>query len=164
MKQLGTWLYSTESASTSQKIIADQNQYLNLPVTIKTQTYTADSLEQAMAAYPMHGSWTTGLCGCFEDCNVGCMLAGVLWTLLAHVGVACLYSFQHRRRISGKYNLPGSACGDCLLHCCCTCCAISQENRELKNRGWDPVAGYNSSMYAFQAKAQAAPFNQAMHR
>lgn len=52
----------------------------------------------------------------------------------------CLVS-GYRKLLRQKYDLPESPCNDTLLHCCCLGCALCQENRELKNRGWEPKLG-----------------------
>ena len=44
----------------------------------------------------------------------------------------------YRNRPRQKYTLPAKPCGDCCMHCFCMCCALAQEYRELKNRGWVP--------------------------
>ena len=33
-----------------------------------------------------------------------------------------------------KYTLPETPCGDCLFHCCCGCCAITEELKEARFR------------------------------
>ncbi|KAG5628402.1 hypothetical protein H5410_000119 [Solanum commersonii] len=45
-----------------------------------------------------------------------------------------------------QYMLPESACGDCLLHFCCESCALCQEHRELKHRGYDMSIGWQGNM------------------
>lgn len=37
--------------------------------------------------------------------------------------------------------LKEEPCGDCLLHCFCEACALCQEYRELKNRGYNMSVG-----------------------
>jgi hypothetical protein len=37
--------------------------------------------------------------------------------------------------------LEEAPCVDCLVHFCCETCALSQEYRELKNRGFDMGIG-----------------------
>lgn len=41
--------------------------------------------------------------------------------------------------------LEESPCGDCLVHLCCEPCALCQEHRELRIRGFDTSLG----MYIF---------------
>ncbi|CAI7908112.1 unnamed protein product, partial [Closterium sp. NIES-53] len=46
-----------------------------------------------------------------------------------------------RKRLREKYMLPQRPFSDFWMHCLCACCAIAQEHRELRNRGWDPALG-----------------------
>ncbi|CAI5981781.1 unnamed protein product [Closterium sp. NIES-64] len=55
-----------------------------------------------------------------------------------------------RKRLRQKYMLPAKPCGDCCVHTFCFLCAISQEHRELKIRGWEPKLG--KSKAAAQAR------------
>ncbi|CAI7808127.1 unnamed protein product [Closterium sp. NIES-53] len=125
-----------------------------------------------MADGPPTRQWTTGCCGCFDDISSCCC---VLWCPCVAIGriaeitdqggtgscqacccwyciqaftlstLGCLYSKGFRTKLRRRYGLPASPCGDCLMHWCCPCCAISQEYRELKNRGWDPSLGYDQN-------------------
>ncbi|CAI5477709.1 unnamed protein product [Closterium sp. Yama58-4] len=120
--------------------------------------------------YPPTGEWTTGWCGCFDDCNSCCCVywcpcvaigriaeiadAGeadatqtcLFWYLIeAFSCCGCLYSMGYRKKLRMKYGLPAQPCGDIWMHWCCALCAVSQEYRELKNRGWDPVIGYSAN-------------------
>ncbi|CAN1159179.1 Protein PLANT CADMIUM RESISTANCE 9 [Linum perenne] len=88
------------------------------------------------------GMWTTGLCGCCEDPGSSCCWSGLVFCLLADIGISCLYSYRYRYKLRQQYKLPESPCGDCLVHWCCTPCAVCQEHRELKNRGIDPSKGW----------------------
>ncbi|XP_030455368.2 cell number regulator 10-like [Syzygium oleosum] len=125
-----------------------------------------------MAQFPpagaVPGQWTTGLCGCFEDpsnCVITCCCpcitfgqnaeiidrgatscggGGLIYYLLAYFGVACLYSCSYRTKLRGLHSLQEDPCADCLVHWCCACCALCQEYRELKNRGFDPSVGKTS--------------------
>jgi Cys-rich protein (TIGR01571 family) len=38
---------------------------------------------------------------------------------------------RYRGRIRKQFDIPGSACGDCMAHTCFPCCAISQEARHV---------------------------------
>ncbi|KAK1258729.1 Protein PLANT CADMIUM RESISTANCE 2 [Acorus gramineus] len=110
--------------------------------------------------------WSTGLCGCFEDvsnCCVTCWcpcitfgqiaeiadrgasscgVSGALYTLISLLtGCGCLYSCFYRSKMRGQYYLSESPCCDCLVHFCCEACALCQEYRELKHRGFDMHIG-----------------------
>ncbi|KAL8249827.1 hypothetical protein R6Q59_006695 [Mikania micrantha] len=45
-----------------------------------------------------------------------------------------------------QYILPEKPCNDCLVHFCCEPCAICQEYRELKYRGFDVSFGWQGTM------------------
>lgn len=66
------------------------------------------------------------------------------WTDLASsaliaIPLGFLISMTYRTKLRMRYNLPEEPCGDCCTHFCCLGCALCQEYRELKNRGWDPA-------------------------
>eukprot|EP00850_Spirogloea_muscicola_P007238 SM000036S13282 [mRNA] locus=s36:323756:325129:- [translate_table: standard] len=136
------------------------------------------------AGGPPHGRWTTGLCGCFEDlgicfcsCCVPCLIlgrnaeivddghTGLLWYVIQiFTGCGCFYSMGFRSKLRQKYNLPDNCAGDCCTHCLCACCAFAQENRELKNRGWDPAIGYQANIIKFQSQGTVPPQGQSMYK
>ncbi|PKU85057.1 Protein PLANT CADMIUM RESISTANCE 3 [Dendrobium catenatum] len=45
-----------------------------------------------------------------------------------------------------QYSLKKSPCNDCLLHFCCEHCALCQEYRELKRRGFDMTIGWQANV------------------
>ncbi|RZC01298.1 Protein PLANT CADMIUM RESISTANCE 3, partial [Glycine soja] len=45
-----------------------------------------------------------------------------------------------------QYGLKGNGCTDCLLHCCCESCTLSQEYRELKQLGFDMIIGWHGNV------------------
>ncbi|XP_060196461.1 protein PLANT CADMIUM RESISTANCE 2-like [Lycium barbarum] len=117
------------------------------------------------------GTWSTGFCDCFSDVTnccitcwcpcitfgqiseivdkgaVSCGASGALYLLLEVLtGCGCMYSCFYRTKIRKQYNLPESPCGDCLLHFCCEWCALCQEYRELKHRGYDMSIGWQANM------------------
>ncbi|EOA29686.1 hypothetical protein CARUB_v10016079mg [Capsella rubella] len=127
--------------------------------------------------------WTSGLCQCAEDGETvcltcfcpcvtfgriadiadegrsGCPRCGILYGLLCFfVGLPCLFSCTYRTKIRNRFGLPESPASDCLTHCCCECCALCQEYRELKNRGVDPSIGWNGNVQ----RRMAPPMNQQM--
>ncbi|XXG86630.1 hypothetical protein AAC387_Pa11g1491 [Persea americana] len=117
------------------------------------------------------GRWSTGLCHCCDDpanclitcfcpCitfgqiaeivnrgSLSCPASGGLYLLLGFTGFACLYSCFYRSRLRADYDLEETPCVDCLVHFCCECCALSQEYRELKNRGYDMGIGEDRSLF-----------------
>ncbi|XP_033129912.1 protein PLANT CADMIUM RESISTANCE 2 isoform X1 [Brassica rapa] len=112
------------------------------------------------------GEWSTGFCDCFSDCgnccitcwcpcitfgqvaeivdqgSTTCGTAGALYTLISFfTGCGCLYSCFYRGKMRAQYNIGGNDCGDCLKHFFCELCALTQQYRELKNRGYDMKLG-----------------------
>lgn len=74
--------------------------------------------------------------------HAACAASGAVYTLLAMLlGCSWMYSCFYRTKIRKQYNLPQSASGDCLVHCFCECCALCQEYRELKHRGFHMSLG-----------------------
>ncbi|RDB17453.1 Protein PLANT CADMIUM RESISTANCE 3 [Hypsizygus marmoreus] len=60
-----------------------------------------------------------------QDCFVhGCLtaLTGMGWVL----------QLGTRSNARLHYAIKGGACGDCLVHACCTPCALTQESREIE--------------------------------
>lgn len=77
-----------------------------------------------------------------------CGASGGLYFLLEILtGCGCIYSCFYRTKMRKQYMLPESPCGDCLVHCCCECCALCQEYRELKHRGYDMSIGKSDSSF-----------------
>ncbi|CAM6127152.1 unnamed protein product [Calypogeia fissa] len=131
---------------------------------------------------PNSGTWTTGVCGCFEDiesCLCGfwcpCILIGryveildqgatsccsaccIFCCLQSITGCGCLYTCGYRGRLRQKFGLPASPCGDCLTDCCCLCCSNCQVYRELDNRGINPKLGYENVRQVYEQPPQAPP-------
>ncbi|XP_009410080.2 cell number regulator 10 isoform X1 [Musa acuminata AAA Group] len=112
--------------------------------------------------------WSTGLCDCMDDFGNCCMTcwcpcvtfgrvaeivdrgttscgaSGALYALImALTGCQCIYSWFYRTKMRAYYNLPDSPCCDCCVHFCCETCALCQEYRELKNRGFNMALGWH---------------------
>ncbi|XP_051144433.1 protein PLANT CADMIUM RESISTANCE 2-like [Andrographis paniculata] len=115
--------------------------------------------------------WSTGLCDCFSDKKNCCLTCwcpcvtfgrvseildkgtsacgqnGALYALIACVTCCpCFYSCFYRSKMRQQYSLHESPCGDCLVHCCCGCCALCQEYRELQNRGYQMPLGWHGNV------------------
>ncbi|KAL2605816.1 hypothetical protein GLYMA_09G187000v4 [Glycine max] len=129
---------------------------------------------------PPTGQWTTGLFDCFDDTGICCSTwlcpqcifgpnaeiidqgrtssrsATYIFCGLSLVGWAFLYSFKFRSKLRALYNLPEEPCGDLCVHYCCLVFAISQERRELKNRGLDTSVGWKGNEFAMR-KANLVP-------
>ncbi|PON63381.1 hypothetical protein TorRG33x02_276250, partial [Trema orientale] len=87
-----------------------------------------------------------------------CGSSGLTYGLInAFTGLACLYSCSYRSRLRGQFNLEESPCVDCLVHFCCECCALCQEYRELKIRGFDLGIGWEANLERQQLGVTAAP-------
>jgi Cys-rich protein (TIGR01571 family) len=71
-------------------------------------------------------------------------------TICAFTGMGCLYSCVYRTKMRAHYDLDEGECPDFLVHWCCEWCALCQEYRELKNRGFDMGIGrYTVRVVAF---------------
>ncbi|OAY72081.1 Protein PLANT CADMIUM RESISTANCE 2 [Ananas comosus] len=115
--------------------------------------------------------WSTGLFDCCDDVgnccvtffcpcitfgriaeivdrgSIPCGASGALYALILCVtGCNCMYSCFYRSKMRGQYLLEESPCADCAVHCCCESCALCQEYRELKTRGFDLRLGWRGNM------------------
>ncbi|KAF8017296.1 hypothetical protein BT93_H2475 [Corymbia citriodora subsp. variegata] len=113
------------------------------------------------------GEWTTDLCDCFDDpsnCLITCFFPCVTFgqnaeiidrgsTSCAFAGTLCLlmyhslysswcYTCTYRTKLRGLYSIPGNQFRDACVHHWCGPCALCQEYRELRNRGFDPSIGW----------------------
>ena len=103
----------------------------------------------------IQGVWSSGLFGCMQDMKIcliscfcppiqygmnsdefnksGCVVPCLSYLCLDMLGGWgwCLgYSF--RGALRNRLMIHGDSCGDLLVHCCCPCCALAQEGREIK--------------------------------
>ncbi|KAJ3677440.1 hypothetical protein LUZ60_003164 [Juncus effusus] len=126
--------------------------------------------------------WSSGLCDCAQDCgtccstcfcpcitfgriaeivdhgSTSCGISGGIYALLAYLTCCqCVYACTYRSKMRGEYMLPESPCNDCLVHCCCEPCALSQEYRELQSRGFDMSIGWNGNLERNARMAMQAP-------
>ncbi|KAL8531895.1 hypothetical protein ACS0TY_008485 [Phlomoides rotata] len=134
--------------------------------------------------------WSSGLCDCSSDLSnccvtcwcpcitfgqiaeivdrgsTSCGASGALYTLLEiFTGCGCIYSCFYRKKMRKQYMLAESPCGDCLVHCCCECCALCQEYRELRNRGFDMDRGWQGNVDGQNQGVTMAPIAQGgMHK
>ena len=89
--------------------------------------------------------------------GAACGVSGALYMLILCVtGCSCMYSCFYRSKLRGQYFLKESPCTDCCIHCCCEECALCQEYRELKNRGFDMSIGWHGNMERKKRIAMAA--------
>ncbi|KAF6991874.1 hypothetical protein CFC21_008923 [Triticum aestivum] len=123
------------------------------------------------AAQAPLAAWSTGLCDCFDDCgnccitclcpcitfgqvaeiidrgSTSCGASGALYALIMLLtGCQCVYSCFYRAKMRAHYGLQESPCADCCIHWCCEPCALCQEYRELKKRGFDMNLGWHANM------------------
>ncbi|KAF2316819.1 hypothetical protein P3X46_026551 [Hevea brasiliensis] len=143
-----------------------------IPVSSTNQYYTSDnSLSDTHLQSKNKDPWSSGLCDCFSDWRNCCLTCwcpcvtfgriaeivdkgssacgvnGALYTLIACVtGFACCYSCFYRAKMRQQHSLKQSPCGDCLVHFCCEYCALCQEYRELKSRGYDLSIGWHGNV------------------
>ncbi|KAL3697318.1 hypothetical protein R1sor_011394 [Riccia sorocarpa] len=107
---------------------------------------------------PTLGAWTTGLCGCCQDCascfvghwcpcvlvgknveaidegRTSCATGGMIFFLLQFTGVCCVYTCLYRKSLRETYGIPGGPVEDFCTDCWCLCCSICQVYRELEHR------------------------------
>lgn len=75
-------------------------------------------------------------------CIAACAASGAMYKLISILtGCGCLYSCFYRSKLRQQYTLEEKPCGDCLVHWCCEPCALCEEYRELKSRGFDMTIG-----------------------
>ncbi|KHN94760.1 putative protein family Cys-rich [Metarhizium album ARSEF 1941] len=60
-----------------------------------------------------------------------CLIFG---TIQVFTGCCCLYNVAKRAQIRKRYNIEGGTCGDCCTSCWCMCCALTQQENEVKSR------------------------------
>ncbi|XP_039162676.1 cell number regulator 1-like [Eucalyptus grandis] len=133
--------------------------------------------------------WTTDLYSCFEDpsnCFItcccpcitfgqnaeiidrgatSCVAGGLVYDLLAHAGVVCLYTCSYRTKLRVLHSLQEDPRANCLVHSCCIYYALCQEYRELKNRGFEPSIGWVANVQKMnQGAATMPPMTQGMGR
>ncbi|WJX50476.1 Cell number regulator 1 [Trifolium repens] len=161
-------------AAHSQNSHPPQGYVLQMPsYGMPQQTYAPPPymISTSSRAIPRTHHWSTGLCRCLDDpgiCLVTCFCPCVTFGLIAEIvdkgnstctcdgtiygallavtGLACLYSCYYRSKLRAQYDLPEAPCMDCLVHFCCETCALCQEYRELKNRGYDMSIGWEANM------------------
>ncbi|KAI7994437.1 Protein PLANT CADMIUM RESISTANCE 2 [Camellia lanceoleosa] len=129
-----------------------------------------------------NGAWSTDLFDCFDDipnCCATCLCPCVTFGLIAEIadegstpceasgfmyaliavliGSPWIYSCNYRSKIRQQYMLQETPCDDCLVHCFCEPCALCQEYRELKNRGFDMCLGWKGNVEKQNRQIAMAP-------
>ncbi|XAR65409.1 hypothetical protein NMG60_11009533 [Bertholletia excelsa] len=127
------------------------------------------------------GQWTTGLCDCSDDprncllacccpCitmgriaeiidagTTSCCVAGLIYCALGSKCCGKLYSLTFRSKLRKLFSLPEDPYSDTFVHCCCCVCALAQEYRELKNRGFDPALGWEANVEKWERNGVTVP-------
>ncbi|KAJ7943187.1 Protein PLANT CADMIUM RESISTANCE 2 [Quillaja saponaria] len=130
---------------------------------------------------PPKGQWSTGLFDCWDDpsnccftCFCPCIAFGhiaetidggtisrtaasCIYYALCAVGCGGLYASTYRTKLRRLFSLPEEPCGDWLVHCCCCVCSLTQEYRELKNRGVDPTIGWEANVEKWNREGMTPP-------
>ncbi|KAJ3695884.1 hypothetical protein LUZ60_001261 [Juncus effusus] len=140
-------------------------QHKDIPVPVPPQnSYTMYQTSSRLT------NWSTRLCHCMDDpgnCLItcicpcitfgqvadiidkgscSCVFSGAVYGLLCTMGLGCLYSCFYRSKMRSQYDLDEGPLPDCLVHFCCEYCALCQEHRELKNRGFDMGIGFDGNV------------------
>ncbi|KAK8949691.1 Protein PLANT CADMIUM RESISTANCE 2 [Platanthera zijinensis] len=146
-----------------------------IPVRPTNQFYTSGGFAAAglRLQYPPAPvvTWSAGLCNCCDDkhnCLVTCCCpcitfgqiaeivdrgssscgtSGALYALICFLtGCQSIFSCFYRAKMRGQYSLKEGPCADCIVHCFCEPCALCQEYRELKRRGFNMSIGWHANM------------------
>ncbi|XP_031493311.1 protein PLANT CADMIUM RESISTANCE 2-like [Nymphaea colorata] len=144
---------------------------LGIPTTLRVQRelYGYPSDVQFRKQFPTR--WSTTLFQCCTDpstCLLTCCCPCVAFGQIAEIvdrgetsciigtglyevircltGCACLYSAFFRAKMRAQYRLPESPAPDWAVHLLCEPCALAQEYRELKRRGYDMTIGWKGNL------------------
>eukprot|EP00258_Populus_trichocarpa_P050043 XP_024466062.1 protein PLANT CADMIUM RESISTANCE 2 isoform X2 [Populus trichocarpa] len=154
--------------------VGHASQYINIPVGHATLYINENPQHPHHHQQRQHGQqarWSSGLCDCCSDVpsccltywcpcitfgriaeitdrgTTPCAVSGAIYGLLLYFTYcSCLYSCLYRSKLRTQYMLEESRCNDFLVHCCCEPCALCQEYRELKHRGFDMASGWQESL------------------
>ncbi|GMY18326.1 protein PLANT CADMIUM RESISTANCE 9-like [Fagus crenata] len=127
------------------------------------------------------GQWSAGLFDCLEDSSICCFTclcpciifgriaeivdrgttsraaAGLIYCGLGPKICGALYAGTYRSKLRGLFSLPKEPCADWLVHWCCCVCSITQEYRELQNRGIDPSLGWEGNVEKWKREGCVPP-------
>ena len=120
----------------------------------------------------MHACNATGCLTCWCPCitfgriaeivdrgATSCGAAGAIYTVLAcFTGCQWIYSCTYRSKMRAQLGLPDVGCCDCCVHFCCEPCALCQQYRELKARGFHPDLGWDVNAQKAAANAAAGMY------
>ncbi|KJZ72146.1 hypothetical protein HIM_08411 [Hirsutella minnesotensis 3608] len=125
-----------------------------------------------------HDKWQSGLCECspISSCCLSCFLPCVLHgrthtrmrdpSMQTHsaingecvlfgaihcfTGLGCLFNFIRRMEIRKQYEIRGTGVSDCCVSFWCHCCALIQQDNEVKLR----TAGGGPVMQQYRAQTE----------
>jgi Cys-rich protein (TIGR01571 family) len=140
---------------------------MGIPVVVGAPV-AAGGAGAAAASNAGSSRWSSGLFDCFDDCGLCCVTcwcpcitfgrvaeivdrgatscgaSGALYALLVYfTGCQWIYSCTYRSKMRAQFGLPEDPCCDCCVHFCCEPCALCQQYKELKARGYDPELGWD---------------------
>ncbi|AQK61787.1 cell number regulator 3 [Zea mays] len=165
------------------------------PATTPYETASGVGVAPVAGLFPVAGEareWSSRLLDCFDDFDICCMTfwcpcitfgrtaeivdhgmtscgtSAALFALIQWLsGSQCTWAFSctYRTRLRAQHGLPEAPCADFLVHLCCLHCALCQEYRELKARGYEPVLGWEfNAQRAAAGVAMCPPASQGMGR
>ena len=98
------------------------------------------------------GSLKTNLFGCCSDipiCIQGIFCLGCLaaenWAAIRRENCTCWHCIYvvspvwTRQEIRKRRGMPPNFCADCMIYSCCSCLAICQDAREIKELQWESM-------------------------
>ncbi|KAJ0037258.1 hypothetical protein Pint_23301 [Pistacia integerrima] len=148
---------------------------------IKSATPSPSSYPTSAKQQLTEGQWSTGLYDCCHDpsnclitcccpCitfgqvaeiidrgNTACKLQGLVYYAMAAIGCGWLYGGAYRSKLRRLFSLPEAPCRDWVVHCFCCICSLTQEYRELKNRGADPSIGWKANVEKWNREGLKPP-------
>ncbi|KAI3516652.1 hypothetical protein L1887_15575 [Cichorium endivia] len=150
---------------------APPQSYYQQPAAPPTQPHSTSVPAQYVGPHPLNVSWSSSLCACCSDVpnccltcwcpcitfgqiaeiidkgNTSCGVHGALYSLIqALTCCGCMYSCTYRTNMRIQFGLRETPCPDCLVHFFCEPCALCQEYRELKHRGFDISIGWEGNL------------------
>ncbi|CAA7400863.1 unnamed protein product [Spirodela intermedia] len=95
-----------------------------------------------------------------------CGTSGATYAILRYMtGCSCLLGSYYRTRLRRDYSLQKGTCPNFVVHCCCELCALCQEHRELKNRGFNMALGWHANVkMSSEGLMQPPPVAESMRR
>ncbi|GKA49444.1 PLAC8 motif-containing protein [Tanacetum coccineum] len=108
------------------------------PSTVPPPQYVTGIPAQHM---PATNKWSTGLFDCTEDMS---SCKSKTYIVDRHPGIT--FSTRELLLVMQEYMFREQPCNDVFVHCCCEFCALCQEYRELKNRGFEPSLGWEGNL------------------